>query len=147
MINMEDKPTSNEKDSPVSGSIAGLTGTLERVIERLREPPLLFALGVFIVLAIVAALSIDALTLLWIPALILAIIAMVLWLAPILIEKRTSRAGTRVRLRAEDVGETGTVKGIEGLPMGRGSDIELDMQAKHVKGRTVGISGRSEKDK
>lgn len=137
---MDDDRKYKDGSSPDSRNVTPLTGALERVIERLRAPPLLFALGVLIVLAIVAALSVQALALLWLPALALAVIALLVWLIPLLRKGRGRRAGTRVRLRAEDVGKTGTVKGIEGLPVDRDSDIDVEMAVKRVKGRTVGVS-------
>jgi len=144
---MDNETTSNkDKDSSGSPEISTLTGPLERVIEKLHAPPFLFTLGVLIILAIIAALSIEALTLLWIPALILAIFALIAWLAPNFLKKSKSRAKTRVRLRADDIGETGTVKGIEGLPIDRGSDIDVDMDVKKIKGRAVGISASSENE-
>jgi hypothetical protein len=137
---MGDDPAFKEQNPLDSGPVEPLSGVLKSIVERLREPPLLFALGVLVVLAIVAALSVKALHILWIPAVALAVIALAAWLISSVRGKRESSAGARVRLRAKDIGEKGVVHGIEGLPVDRGSDVEVDMNVRRSKGRTVGIT-------
>jgi hypothetical protein len=136
---MADDSTAPSQDSSGSEVLEPLSGALLRVVSRLREPPLLFALGVLIILAIVAAVSVDGLALLWIPAVCLTVIALAAWLIPLVSTKGRHRGETRVRLRGKDVAAGGVVMGIDGLPVNEGSDIDVDMKVKRVKGRAVGL--------
>jgi hypothetical protein len=140
---MEHDPSSERPKGSGPGPVEPLTGALVKVIERLREPPLLFALGVLIVLAVVAAISVEALTFLWIPALLLTVVALAAWVLP-RGSSRQPKSGAHVRIRARGVGSTGVVTGIEGLGDRVEGPRSVQMNVKDVQGRTTGISGAAD---
>src|SRR5882762_6256094 len=89
---------------------------LVAVIERLRSPPLLFALGVLVVLGLAASVSVEALSVLRYPALALAAIGLAAWLAPQFLRRGGGGGTSSVKLQVKKVGATGRVSGIENLP-------------------------------
>lgn len=117
---------------------AGLVGTLTQLIKRLRSQPLVFALGVLLVLAIAATVAIDALRALTVPAVVIFALGLLAWLAvelPKAVSRR--RTGTTVHVRARDVGASGRVSGIEGLPPSA-SPPSVTADAERIDGSVTG---------
>lgn len=119
-----------------------LIGSLNRVVQGLRAQPLLFGLGVLIVLALVASFSLEALSLLRFPAIVIAVVGLVAWVVVRRTAVRRQRPSTRVRIAAEGVGEKGKVTGIEGRPLDPKSDASADIKVKDVAGQVTGIRGQ-----
>lgn len=142
---MKKEDITRNPDSSPSGDISSLGSALKSIISKLREPVFLFALGIIIVLAIVASLSVDALKVFMIPALLLAAFTLSIWLIPKLVNKKENSSGVHVKLKAKNVGNQGKVKGIEGLPMNDTSNLKVDMNVKNIDGEIVGVDGKTQK--
>ncbi|MFX0196305.1 MAG: hypothetical protein ACFFCW_09310 [Candidatus Hodarchaeota archaeon] len=130
------------KDQPNVATRTGLVQALKAIISRLTSQPLLFGLGVLIVLAILSTFAIDALIQLRLPAIVIFVVGIGAWLIVEIKRANKSKKKTKVRLRAREI--EGTVKGIEGL---YGDDVDVDVDAKDVKrrGRVVGIGRQDRK--
>ena len=102
-----------EDDDPAK---KGLSSVLIEISRKLDSPPLLFALGVLVVLATIASLLIDDAQLLIWAFLLVVVVALISWIAGKFIDNRKSRSIADVDVRATKVGEKGRVTGIEGLP-------------------------------
>lgn len=128
---------------------SGLGQSLGEVIKRLTSQPLLFSIAILLVLAIVASLAIDAMNkLLW-PALFIFVVGLLIWLAVELPKVRASAAtgftSSRVKVTARDVGNEGSVVGIEGLPQKKDAPDEIEVEGKKVDGRVAGVRFNGDK--
>jgi hypothetical protein len=108
-----------------------LPTVLEAIAKRLTAQPMLFGLGVLVLLSIAAGVLRDRLNVLIVAALAIFVIATGTWFSLELVKARaakrdstphgkadagTVRSGVHVEVTADRVGKTGSVVGIEGLP-------------------------------
>src|SRR5215831_8424731 len=113
-------PAQKERERPT-----GTFDVLKHLASRLRSQPLVYALAALLVLTIIAGFSIEKLSMLIWPAIMLFIAGLLAWLA---IEwrklhshdaARALDAEVDVNVRVRNVGVGGSVVGVEGLPTSR----------------------------
>jgi hypothetical protein len=119
----------------------GQQPVLAALVQRLRSQPLLLALGMALVLATVAAASVEGLRVLLPGVVVVTIVAIGAWLTVELVRLRHRRAGgdESVRLSARGVSETGEVIGIDDESGGPAGGTQVNLRAKDVSGRVVGV--------
>jgi hypothetical protein len=140
----DNKPNIEPQQMPVSGLIT----VLGELVRRLQSQPLIFGLGILLLLVIAGSLTIESLATLRIPALIIFVLGLLVWLVAE-VRKMPSNSKLRsggVNLRARDVGKSGKVTGIEGLPPSKDPPA-VDLDAEHVEGDVAGARYDSTKEK
>lgn len=115
---------------------------LAALVQRLRSQPLLLALGVALVLATVATASVEGLRVLLPGVVVVTVVAIAAWLTVELVRLRSRRASggdELVRLSARGVSDTGEVIGIDDESGGPTGGTQVNLRAKDVSGRVVGV--------
>jgi hypothetical protein len=127
---------------PNAGGEESRMSVLALIVQRLNSQPLLFALGVLLLLVVAAGLTTNALAVLVWPALAIFVVGSVAWLA---VELRNAGRATPtapnagVELRARGVGKGGSVTGIKGMPPSMAPPERIKLDAKDVEGQTTAV--------
>lgn len=148
-------PGSAENPGNKPAESESLSAVLRVVAQRLNSQPMLFGLGILLLLVIVGGVLADQLSILILPALVIFIVGALGWL---IIELPKARAAARpqaptaaptagIEVHARGVGEKGTVIGIEGLPPTRAVKGQVKISAEDIQGNVRGARyARSQED-
>jgi hypothetical protein len=131
-----------KRDRPSGGTASdGLAGALGTVARRLKSQPLVFAFGVILILAIVGSRAVEALRFLLIPAVIIFMVGLGVWLASEFLRRGrgTERSARGVDVHARDVSPTGSVVGIEGLPAKNAAPGNVQVSGQRIEGAVRGV--------
>jgi Mg2+/citrate symporter len=129
--NTEDKPQQVQE---------GLTNVLVEVVHRLKSQPLLFGLGIVLLLVILASFAIDALHAILIPATLIFVIGVFAWM----INEYLRIKAKDVDVEAHNVGKRGSVKGVTGLE-NKYSPPKTKVKADKIDGIVIGVEYAQEK--
>lgn len=132
-------PEDSTQADPQQAASWGIGAALAEVARRLTSQPLVFGFGILLLLVVGAGLLADRLLMLVVPALVIFVIGVAVWLAVELPKARAKASGADkdVQVRAQEVGRVGSVVGIEGLPR-TASTPQVDIDARRIEGRVVG---------
>jgi len=116
---------------------------LGHLVQRIKSQPLLLAVAVLLILANLAAVSVEALRALLPAALTVFVVAILAWVGVELLRLRrrpSVAAGEKVRIAARKIGKSGEVLGVDdesGATPGGSVDVTLKVQ--DVQGKVVGV--------
>lgn len=132
---------SEAPDKQAKSEDSSLVTVLSELVRRLRSQPLVFGVAILVLLVIAGSQATNSLAALRVPALIIFGVGVLVWLIVELPRARSAAAAPLkkgINVRTRDVGKTGRVTGIEGLPASRSAPTSVDVDAERVEGDVAG---------
>jgi hypothetical protein len=139
-------PDKIENQESKSSSLVSVLGQLAR---QLRSQPLVFSLAILILLVIAGSLGAESLAALRVPALVIFGVGLLVWLVVELpkAKSRSIRTQKGISVRASNVGKSGKVSAIEGLPASKSAPSDVKMDVEDIDGNVAGVRYAQQEEK